>query len=399
MISLLQRRIFSEIFKVSSLCLGVLLLFILLARAIHMRDLFFGLELEIWDALRLFGYLCPVFLQMVFPVAVMLGIFLTFLRLNSDRELVALKAGGISLYQLLAAPLLFSLVGAFLTLWISMYWVPWGMGQFRENVLEIAGNKAKIVLQGGVFNKDIPNMVFYARNVDPVQGNLAHVIVGDKSYPETSITILAPEGHIGTDYERGEVVFLLKSGQIYNERGGVLSVLGFDEYALRLSISKLFQGVDLGPIKPSEMSNTDLQQLTLEAALQGNVNLKAEVETERHRRVVFPFACLVLGILAIPLATAFQGVQRQLGLVLALVQFLIYYGILSLGIGLSEANLVPPLWGLWVPNIVFLFLGVVGVHLAAQERFPRVFARISRWQEAREQVKLASQAVTEESPV
>ena len=108
--SLLQRQIFKEIANLFVLAVGVLLTLILISRAVQMRELFLGLDLGILDTVLLFGYMTPLFLMLVIPIACMLSVFLTFLRMSTDRELVALRAGGINIYQMLPAPLLFSVI-------------------------------------------------------------------------------------------------------------------------------------------------------------------------------------------------------------------------------------------------------------------------------------------------
>ena len=99
--SLLQRQIFKEIANLFVLAVGVLLTLILISRAVQMRELFLGLDLGILDTVLLFGYMTPLFLMLVIPIACMLSVFLTFLRMSTDRELVALRAGGINIYQML----------------------------------------------------------------------------------------------------------------------------------------------------------------------------------------------------------------------------------------------------------------------------------------------------------
>ena len=115
--SLLQRQIFKEIANLFVLAVGVLLTLILISRAVQMRELFLGLDLGILDTVLLFGYMTPLFLMLVIPIACMLIVFLTFLRMSTDRELVALRAGGINIYQMLPAPLMFSVICMLLTLW------------------------------------------------------------------------------------------------------------------------------------------------------------------------------------------------------------------------------------------------------------------------------------------
>ena len=101
--SLLQRQIVKEIANLFVLAVGVLLTLILISRAVQMRELFLGLDLGILDTVLLFGYMTPLFLMLVIPIACMLSVFLTFLRMSTDRELVALRAGGINIYQMLPA--------------------------------------------------------------------------------------------------------------------------------------------------------------------------------------------------------------------------------------------------------------------------------------------------------
>ncbi len=371
--NLLQRRLFMEHAKTFFLSMAVLLLFILMGRALQLRDMLLGLELNIWDTLRLFGYLSPFFLLIICPIACMLSVFLTFLRMSTDRELVALKAGGVSLYQMLPAPLIFSVFCALFGFWISFYWQAWGMGHFRSEVLDIASSSARVVVQPGVFNKDVPNMVMFARKVDPMTGTMAGVMVEDRRAADTKMTILAPDGSLDSDYENGEIIFLLKNGRSYTEKDDSLSIMGFQEYAVRLSFDSLFHGVDMGPVKPKEYTWERLYDTQNEFELQKtDPRMARKIVVERHKRHVFPIACIVLCIFVIPIATSFQGLKQQTGVLMALLLFLLYYSLLMLGISLGESGDLDPAIGLWVPNVVFLLLGIYGIRLAAQERMPRI---------------------------
>ena len=370
--SLLQRQIFKEIANLFVLAVGVLLTLILISRAVQMRELFLGLDLGILDTVLLFGYMTPLFLMLVIPIACMLSDFLTFLRMRTDRELVALRAGGINIYQMLPAPLLFSVICMLLTLWVSLHWLAWGMGHFRETILEIANTRARVVVQPGVFNTDFPNLVLFARQVNPGDGDMSQVLVDDRSHPERHMTILAPEGRFDTDTERGELVFLLEDGKIYTTDKKGSSVLAFDEYKVRLPLDSLFKSLDLGDVRPREMSWSKLSSITREEALKVDANYANKLEVERHKRWAYPVACIALTLFVLPLASAFEGLHRQTGLMLALAMFFVYYSLMSLGFSTGESGAIPPSIGLWVPNILFLCLGIYGLWLTAHERTPHV---------------------------
>lgn len=368
-ISLTNRQIFSELVSVFSVCSGSLLALILIGRVLQLRELFLGLEVGLADLVRLFGYLGPFFLLLIIPIACMLSVFLTFLRMSTDRELVALKAGGISLYQLLPAPLLFGFLCTALTLFVSLYGLSWGMHNFRTTILDIAQTRARIVMQPGVFNQDIPKITIFARNVNSSEGTLHDVLVEDRSHNNTNIVIVAPKGKIESDRNMGALLFRLMDGKIYRQQDKQMSVLDFREYIVRLSLSQMFKGFDLGEVKPKEMSWETLvstHQNPGEKIHDGNFVRKVAVEM--HKRWALPLACFVLGLFAMPLACAFEGLQRQLGIVLALVNFLIYYSLFSVGLSTGESGTIPPQIGMWLPNGLFLVLGLLGLIQTAKER-------------------------------
>lgn len=378
MISLLPRQIVREIAFLFILGAGVLLTLILISRAVQMRELFLGLNLGVLDTVLLFGYMTPLFLMLVIPIACMLAVFLTFLRMSTDRELIALRAGGISIYQLLPAPLLFSIFCTFLTLWVSLHWLSWGMGHFRSTILDIANTRARIVVQPGVFNTDFPNIVLFARQVDPATGEMSQVLVDDRSRPERNMIILAPYGRIDTDQERGELVFNLDKGQIYTSHDESSSVLSFTEYTVRLPLDSLFKSLDLGEVRPREMSWKQLSTITRTEALKVDVGYANKLDVERQKRWAYPAACLALTLFVLPLATAFEGLHRQTGLLLALGMFFIYYSLMSLGFSMGESGTLPPVIGLWAPNILFFILGLYGLWLSARERSPRIVELLAR---------------------
>jgi len=388
---LLQRRLFAEHMKTFVLSASVLLLFILLGRALQLRDMLMGLELSVFDTLKLFGYLSPFFLLIICPIACMLAVFLTFLRMSTDRELVALKAGGVSLYQMLPAPLIFSVLCSGLGFLISVHLQAWGMSSFRAEVLSIASSSARIVVQPGVFNKDIPNMVMFARKVDPLSGTMADVMVEDRRSKNNRMTMLAPEGNLDADYESGEIVFLMKNGRSYTEKDEAMTVMGFKEYAVRLSIDSLFKGVDMGKVKPKEYSWERLYDYENQKKLsKTDPRMARKIEVERHKRFVFPLACIVLCVFVIPIATSFQGLKQQTGVLMALLLFLTYYSFLMLGISLGESGDLTPTIGLWVPNALFLGLGLYGMRLADQERMPRITELWANWKARRKQKEAAA---------
>ncbi len=367
---LLHRRLFAELAVLFCICLLALLSLVILGRVLQLRELIMILGLSLWDIVLLFVYLSPFFMLLIIPVACMLAVFLTFLRMSSDNELLALKSGGISLYRMVPAPLLFCILCALLTLFTSLHGLSWGMSHFRDTLIEYARTKTRLVIQPGVFNRSFPGLTIYAQNVNMSEGLLEDIIVEDRTRKAITTTILAPLGVVQTVPDRGQMVIALNDGRIYQQEGETVSVLSFDNYQVRLDLVSILKDYNIEQQRPKEMSWKQLRELRQAPELleQQSDSYNRKLEVELQKRWVFPVACVVLGMFALPLACSFVGLNRQYGFFLALGLFLVYYSLLSLGLSLGESGVLPPAIGLWLPNALFLALSALGIRLAAEER-------------------------------
>lgn len=375
MLKLLHRQIFKELCAVFGLTVSCLLGLILIGRLLQLREMLLGQSLGVLDLARIFIYLTPFFLLLILPIACMLAVFLTFLRMSTDKELTALKAGGVSLYQLLPAPLAFSLCCVCLSLVCSFWGLSWGMDNFRRTLVEFVQTRTKLALQAGIFNQEFQGLTFYAHQVDNDTGRLKFVFVQDKTRKDVTVAIVAPEGGIRTEPEEGRLAIDFKNGRIFRWAGKDLDILHFGSYAIRLPLASLLTSFRMDDARPSEMSLTRL--LALGQAPPDSAEAKRfpanKVRVEIQKRLALPVACLVLGLFALPIACVFRGLRQQFGLLLSLGLFLVYYSLLSLGMSLAEAGSLPAIPALWGPNILFLGVGLSILRLAQLERGAQIF--------------------------
>jgi lipopolysaccharide export system permease protein len=79
---------------------------------------------------------------------------------------------------------------------------------------------------------------------------------------------------------------------------------------------------------------------------------------------------LVLGLFSVPIACVFRALKQQHGLVLALGVFLVYYSLLALAEGMGETRPQLAAVGVWMPNVLFGFTGMLFLRQAVRERVP-----------------------------
>ncbi|MCJ2163821.1 LPS export ABC transporter permease LptF [Pseudodesulfovibrio sp. S3] len=371
---LLQRQIFFELLKLFGLTVSCLLGLILIGRMLQLRSLFLSQNIGFFNILQLFFFLTPFFLLLIAPIATMLSVFLTFLRMSTDNELIALKASGVSLYRMLSAPAAFCALATLFTFFISFWGLAWGMDMFKTKLYYFAKTHSKFALQPGVFNKEFPGVTFYAHQVDNEKGELKFVFVRDESIKGTSVVVVAPEAQIVSKPEQAEIRIVFKNGNIFRESGEELNVLKFGKYSIKLDLGKLLMGFNFTEEKAKDMPFFRLSAIRSDPGLMPDQDERffKKVDTEYFKRLTLPLGCFILGMFAIPIASVFRGLKQQYGLLLAMGLFMVYYTMFSIGVSMGESGTIPAIYGMWAPNVLFVFVALIGMRYANLERTPTV---------------------------
>lgn len=391
MFKIVHRQIFRELAGNFVLTVACLLGLILVGRLLQMRDILLSQNIGAVDLALLFLYLSPFFLLLITPIATMLSVFLTFLRMSTDKELVALKANGVSLYQLVHAPLAFSALCMLLTFFISFWGLAWGMDNFKTTLMDLARTRTQVALQPGIFNKDFPGLIFHAQDVDKKDNTLHHVFVQDTTRQGATVNIVAPVGSVRADVEQEAIAVEFRNGSIYRREGEKLDVLHFGHYSVNLPLESLLGSISqFQGIQAKEMSVGELRRQSRDPAVwkQYGEHFVRKLKTELQKRYALPVGCFVLGFFAMPIACVFTGLRQQVGLVLSLGLFVVYYSLFSVTVSLGETGALPQA-AVWAPNVLFLGIAAVGLRVASRERSVRLVAYIQHFLRRRRTAKEA----------
>ncbi|MGD9283679.1 MAG: LptF/LptG family permease, partial [Desulfobacterales bacterium] len=131
-LSLINKYIFKEF--VPSFAVNVMLFtfLFLMAELIQITNWIVNYNINLLTILWMIFYQTPYFLIFVIPLSIMITVLLTFLKLSSQNEILAIKSGGISIYALLTPVGLFCLIGFVLTGFMTFYGQAWGRMALRE---------------------------------------------------------------------------------------------------------------------------------------------------------------------------------------------------------------------------------------------------------------------------
>jgi len=331
----------------------------LLTKILDITNMIVNYRISLFDVMLLLIYSMPHFLEFVIPMSVMTTVLLTFFRLSSDNEIVALKAGGISIYKLLPPVLLFCLIGCMLTGFMTIYGLPWGRLSFKKLTYEVASSNVNVGMKERTFNDNFEGVMLYMNKIDLKNKALIDIFIEDQRTKNIISTIVAPRGEIYSEPDKLLFHLRLHNGtinQVDIENKTVHSIT-FDTYDINLDLKKSVT-TKKGRKDEKEMSIAELNKY-----LKDTVNKDAKYYAaliEFHRKFSIPFACFALGLLGVPLGVQSKSAKRAFGLCFGLIFFLLYYLMLSAGWVFGETGVYPPLIGMWMPNIV---IGGIGLYL------------------------------------
>jgi len=320
----------------------------------------------------------PYFLAYIIPMSVMMSVLLTFLRLSNDNEIVALKAGGISLYHLLPPVIVFSVLSALLGAGMSIYGIPWGQQAYKKLALEVVQSNFNVGLKERQFIDSFDGVTFYVNKIDLKNNSLHDIYIEDQRNEKLSSTIVAPEGRIFAGEDKYSFILSLYKGTVnqVDVDGRAVYATKFDTYDFRLDLKGSMKNISQRAKKEKDMSLEELIAYLKKGDSQGKKYLA--VKMELHKRFSIPFACIALGVLAVPLGIGSSATRKTAGMGIGLIAFLLYYLLLSAGLVLGESGSLPPVFGMWMPNVIMGALGIYLMVRTASDRPLEMFNRLNR---------------------
>ena len=208
-----------------------LLMIVWLSQSLRLFDMLLNSKVSVWLFIRLTMMLIPGYLAIISPIALFAVALFTYNRLITDRELVILRAAGMSPLQLakpvIAIGFLFTLLGFY----ISLILVPQAVANFRELRWKIQHDVSHLLIQEGEFNDVSNGVTVYIRSKND-DGSLEGILLHDQHSPAAQVTLLAEKGTIV--YRDGIPQISMKNGsrQEVSNKTGRFSILYFDYYSM-----------------------------------------------------------------------------------------------------------------------------------------------------------------------
>ncbi len=150
--------------------LGVTTLILMLARIFKLVELIVAKSVPIIDVLNLFGYYIPAIVALTAPMSMLIAVLIGFGRLSTDNEVTAMKATGISLYQVVFPVLLMGFVLSIFMVWFNDQVLPESNHRFKNLLMDINMKRPDINLREQIFLDSFSGYQIYFNDVNPRPG-------------------------------------------------------------------------------------------------------------------------------------------------------------------------------------------------------------------------------------
>ncbi len=377
----LHRYITSSLLFTTVMAVMVLTIILLVGSAFRFILRFSG-RLSPWILVRAVGYMMPSLLGYSLPLGLLVAVLLVFGKLSAHNEITAMRASGISLWQVLAPVLAMALGTMLVCIPLNTYFGPLGKAAIRRLPQEIPLNNPLALLEPGIFNDIFPGYQIY---FDRFEGNTAYGIIVYELDDRNSVIskIEAEKGIIRFDKPNLKIEIELLEAQIERAdpnaprdltrtRAGIYAA----SWPIPLDLNELVAKQKKAP-KRGEMtlhqlmSKTRAMRRRAESA-PNSMDRDAIIKQlmpyliEASKRLALAVAPVALVLVGMPLGIRTQRGETSIGIGLGILVALTYYAMMGFAEAFATRPHLRPELLVWIPNLFCEVLGILLLYRVAR---------------------------------
>ncbi|MBW4631868.1 MAG: LptF/LptG family permease [Iphinoe sp. HA4291-MV1] len=333
-----------------------------------------GLSISI--AVQVFLLSMPEFIVLAFPMSTLLATLMTYSRLSSESELIALRGCGVSVYRMVLTAVILSLLVTGMTFVFNEQLAP--ASKYRATQILNAALKSdtpviakqqnifypeyqKVPKKDGSGNRKILTRLFYADEFDGKQ--MKGLTIIDRSTEGLSQIIVSESG----EWNPSQNVWDFYNGTIYlvAPDRSYRNILRFEKQQLKLPRTALDlarKSRDYGEMNLAQA----LEQLEIER-LGGDEQKIRKLEVRIQQKIALPFVCVVFGLVGAAMGTIPQRTGRATSFGISVIVIFSYYLLWFISGALGEAGVLSPFMAAWVCNFLGFGVGIFLLMRVAQK--------------------------------
>jgi lipopolysaccharide export system permease protein len=339
------------VFTIFALCL-----IFLVVNLLENLDKFIDKNVDYKVIILYYIYFFPEIIKILAPVGLLTAILFTVGKLSRDNEITAMKTGGVSIYRILYAFILFSFI---LSLG-QLYFNGWIVPRSIEKKFAIEEEYLHKRISGGPIvnlyfrNDPTTNVIIQYYDSERKTGNRVSV---EKYLSEKTPRLIERTECKKMFWDSAGAKWKMIDGIVRSFRNKI-EMKKFDTLVSELNVSH--ENIIQLKRSPEEMNFDELRQY-IDMMKHGGKDVRKQM-IEYYSNYAFPFSHVIVVLFAVPFASVRRkgGLAIQIGAALVITFTYMVFTEVSQTIGYS-ANIEPILSG-WGANLIFLLFGLYTIY-------------------------------------
>jgi lipopolysaccharide export system permease protein len=284
-------------------------------------------------------------LSVIIPVGLLLGVVLAFGRLYHDSEMAAALACGIGRSRIYGPVVALAVVLSGFVAWLTLELAPEATARaLTLRNLAVQSGRFSAIAPGKFRTFGGDSAVVFAGGMDG-DGNLTEIFVERMRGPMVEVALADRARHTVSADGMTHTITLYDGERFEGVPGSPkFRIVRFAEHIVPVQVPRLTDSVESFDAAPSSVL---LRSSDLEA--------RAKV----HWRLAMPIMCLVLPIVAVPLARLRPRQGRFARVWLAVLVYFVYTNLISAGEVWLGRGVLPEQLGLWWVHLAVAFFGLL----------------------------------------
>lgn len=308
--------------------------------------------------LRFLLYIVPMVLTFTIPWGVLVSVLLLFGRMSADNAITALRACGVSIFQIISPVILLVFSLTLLCLFLQVDLAPRYLDKARSIVESVGVTYPESLIEPGKTFDKLGNIVVTVG--DKLADNRLkdiQIFTLNESKDKLVQDIAAAEGRVESDREAGKLTI-----RLYN-----YTIIDYKDKPEgdRLTGEEIAFTIDIGKKLNQKQLTKDTQLMTLSELL-GRTMLRrklgvsaADCELALNMRLAMGLSPIAFLLLGLPLAIRTSRKETSVGLFLSVILAGVYFFSIIGCYSLTNLPQIHPELLLWIPTVAYQVGGIL----------------------------------------
>ncbi|MBN1353076.1 MAG: LptF/LptG family permease [Candidatus Omnitrophica bacterium] len=357
---IVERYVFKGFIGTFLFCVFIMWILYIIGDIFGFLDEILREHISLISLLSFYFYLTPLILVQVIPICTLIACVYVFGNLNRHNEITALRASGISVWEILKPVLAVAFLISIFVFILNDRAMPPAMriaNRIRYEKLDVGKrDKSQTITLKNIAIYGYGNKIIFAKEFDIEKNTLSDVIIHQHDVKNDLIMKISVQKMFWTAGKKwiGEDAILYRM----NNKGEFIGEPVVSK-TMEIPISETPTDFINNQWKPEFMSFMQLRRY-LKIFATGGVKTRQRLLVDLNYKLSFPFTCIITILISAPFALSTKRGGALLGMAKGIIIAILYIPVMAIGLALGKGGMLPPLVSAWFSNILF---GGVGVYL------------------------------------